>query len=49
MTDTKDINVETITRFLPEQSDCDRQQYAFAYTITISNSGDEPVQLLSRH
>jgi len=36
-------------RHLPEQSDTDAGQYAFAYTITIRNSGDVTAQLIGRH
>ena len=36
-------------RHLPEQSDTDAGQYAFAYTITIRNSGDVAAQLIGRH
>ena len=36
-------------RHLPEQSDTDAGQYAFAYTITIRNSGDVTAQLVGRH
>ncbi len=38
-----------VTTYLPGHSQPERDQYAFAYTITISNEGDVPVQLLSRH
>ncbi len=36
-------------RHLPEQSDLGAGQYAFAYTITIRNSGDVTSQLIARH
>ena len=36
-------------RFLPEQSDPDRDEYAFAYTVTIRNTGEVTAQLISRH
>ena len=36
-------------RHLPEQSDTEAGQYAFAYTITIRNSGDVTGQLVGRH
>ena len=36
-------------RHLPEQSDAQAGQYAFAYTITITNSGDITGQLVARH
>ncbi len=36
-------------RHLPEQSEIDAGKYAFAYTITIRNSGDVTAQLIGRH
>lgn len=36
-------------RHLPEQSDVDAGLYAFAYTVTIRNSGDVTGQLIARH
>ncbi|MEO7336215.1 MAG: Co2+/Mg2+ efflux protein ApaG [Caldimonas sp.] len=36
-------------RHLPEQSDTAAGQYAFAYTVTIRNSGDVTGQLIARH
>lgn len=36
-------------RHLPEQSDAAAGQHAFAYTVTISNSGDITGQLIARH
>ena len=40
--------VEVIPQFLPDQSSVDEHLYVFAYTITISNTGDIPAQLVSR-
>jgi ApaG protein len=34
---------------LAEQSDPQTQQYAFAYTVTIRNTGDVTAQLIARH
>jgi ApaG protein len=36
-------------RHLPEQSEADTGVYAFAYTITIENTGKETAQLIARH
>jgi ApaG protein len=36
-------------RHLPEQSDAQAGQHAFAYTVTIRNSGDIAAQLIARH
>ncbi|MDH5170846.1 MAG: Co2+/Mg2+ efflux protein ApaG [Gammaproteobacteria bacterium] len=43
------VGVKVVTTYLPGHSRPEQGQYAFAYTITISNDGDVPVQLLSRH
>lgn len=43
------IKIEVDTRYLEEQSDPGKGRYAFAYTIDITNSGDESVTLLNRH
>ncbi len=48
-TDTSAVDVVVVTTYLPGHSRPEQGQYAFAYTITISNDGDVPVQLLSRH
>jgi len=44
-----EITVEPRSAFLPDQSDPAKNQYVFAYTITISNTGNVPAQLISRH
>lgn len=41
------INVETA--YIEGQSSPDENQYAFSYTITIHNTGQEPAKLLRRH
>ena len=38
-----------VVRALPEQTDAAQQLYAFAYTVTIRNSGDIAAQLIARH
>ena len=43
------INVEVETSYLPDQSDPDDGRYAFSYTITVRNDGDEPARLMQRH
>lgn len=48
-TTPNDITVQAEVQFLAEQSAPDRNHYAFAYTITISNTGSVPARLLSRH
>lgn len=50
MTDKKyDITVAARTAFIPDQSDVGSGRYVFAYTITITNTGSLPAQLVSRH
>ena len=44
-----DITVAARTAFIPDQSDLDSSRYVFAYTITITNTGTVPAQLVSRH
>ena len=44
-----EITVVPLAAYLADQSDPSRHQYAFAYTITLTNSGSVPAQLLSRH
>jgi len=43
------VDVHVVTTYLPSHSSPEQDQYTFAYTITISNGADLPVQLLSRH
>lgn len=44
-----DMSVTVVPRYLPEQSDPERRQFVFAYTIRITNTGAHPAQLISRH
>jgi ApaG protein len=44
-----EITVAARTAFIPDQSDLDSGRYVFAYTITITNTGTLPAQLVSRH
>ena len=43
------FRVEVEPQFLPEQSAPEQRIYSFAYTITVTNSGEVPAQLISRH
>ena len=43
------LRVEVQPQYLPEQSAPAQGLYTFAYSITITNSGDVPAQLISRH
>jgi ApaG protein len=44
-----DITVAVKSAYLADQSDPSRNQFVFAYTITITNTGAIAAQLLSRH
>lgn len=44
-----EFTVSVRTQYLAEQSDPDRANYVFAYTITIKNTGQVAAQLISRH
>jgi ApaG protein len=43
------LRVEVQPRYLPEQSAPQQRVWSFAYTITITNTGEVPAQLISRH
>ena len=44
-----DITVAVKSAYLADQSDPSRNQFVFAYTITITNTGAISAQLISRH
>lgn len=44
-----EIRVAVQTQYLADQSDPGENRYAFAYTISINNSGTVAAQLISRH
>ena len=44
-----EISITVKAQYLPEQSDPDNSQFAFAYTVTIRNAGTASVQLIARH
>jgi ApaG protein len=44
-----DIHIHVATSYMDDQSEPEDDRYVFAYTITISNKGEEPATLLSRH
>ena len=46
---SNNIDIQVKTAYVEEQSEPDEERYVFAYTITITNSGEEPAKLLSRH
>ena len=43
-----ELSCKVVVRPLPEQTDVAQDQYAFAYTITITNTGDTAAQLVAR-
>jgi ApaG protein len=46
---TPRIQIRVETRFIPEHSDPAKKVWLYAYTITITNRGPLPCQLLTRH
>ncbi|PIE41781.1 MAG: Co2+/Mg2+ efflux protein ApaG [Gammaproteobacteria bacterium] len=45
----QNILVDVKTEYIPDQSDKNQQRFVFAYHVTISNEGNQPAQLISRH
>ncbi len=43
------MNISVKTQFLENQSNPDANQFAFSYTVTITNTGEVSAQLISRH
>ena len=46
---TRQIEVTVEPNFMPERSSVENRQYFWSYTIVITNTGDETVQLKTRH
>lgn len=46
---TRGIRVAVVSEFSPARSRVQEKQWFFLYTITITNTGPETVQLISRH
>ena len=46
---TRGVKIEVKSEFVPERSNPERRIYFFVYHVTISNEGQETVQLRSRH
>ena len=44
-----EFTVSAVPRYLASQSSPDENQYLFAYTVTIRNTGEIAGQLISRH
>lgn len=49
MSELPKIEIQVETRHLAEQSQPERNHYVFAYRVTITNRGEIPAQLVSRH
>ncbi|CAK7058688.1 Co2+/Mg2+ efflux protein ApaG [Kerstersia gyiorum] len=46
---TYDLTVTVVPRYVPEQSQPSADEYLFAYTVTIANTGTRPAQVIARH
>ena len=46
---TRQIEVTVEPNFMPERSSAEKREYFWSYTIVITNSGTETVQLRTRH
>lgn len=46
---TRGVRVRVQSRYDPKRSSPTAQQWYFPYTITITNEGEEAVQLMTRH
>jgi len=44
-----EIGIQVVTDYVDDQSEPSSDRYVFAYTITITNNGDVPAKLISRH
>ncbi len=44
-----EISCRVQVRYLPEQSELPEGPFAFAYTVTVVNTGDVTAQLIARH
>ena len=51
MSESKRYEIQVVAKpsFLADQSDPAKKQFVFAYTITITNTGNVTTQLISRH
>ena len=49
MTNHQNINVTVTPQYLGDQSQPENNQYVFAYTVLMENTGEVSAQLLTRH
>jgi len=47
--DAYKVNVEVSPNYIEDQSRPDQQHFVFSYTVTITNNGNQPARLLTRH
>ena len=48
-TNTRLVDIQVSSKYLPARSDLSKPLYFFSYLVTISNTTDETIQLLSRY
>ena len=46
---TRSIRIRVESRYIPERSDPSEKRWFFVYHVTIANTGEETIQLVSRH
>ena len=46
---TRGVHIQVDSAFDPSRSDPDQSHWFFLYTVTITNTGEEAVRLISRH
>ena len=43
------VHIDVLPQYVADQSDPLQDVYSFTYTVTVTNTGKTPVQLISRH
>lgn len=49
MSDTQQITITVVPEYLKEQSNPEKDQYVFSYTVRMENTGSIPAKLMTRH